>query len=229
MNPSPARPSPFQAILPLCLALLFMAVASPAAPVFRYLEQTGTDSFIFTWRLERERDTATLSVVQRQGSETFLSRNTAAGETLAWQYVHQPDTDVRAEREDDRIRLSGRFQGKTVDEVHAIDDRPWFQPLSFSLRPLALDGQATAEFWTIRVDTLELVAMRAEAAGREEMDTVRGPRLTAARVVIRPDGLLGRLWRAEYWFRAEDGQFIRYRGTHGPPGTPETVISLLDS
>ena len=111
------RPSPFQAILPLCLALLFMAVASPAAPVFRYLEQTGTDSCIFTWRLERERDTATLSVVQRQGSETFLSRNTAAGETLAWQYVHQPDTDVRAEREDDRIRLSGRFQGKTVDEV----------------------------------------------------------------------------------------------------------------
>ena len=229
MNPSPARPSPFQAILPLCLALLFMAVASPAAPVFRYLEQTGTDSFIFTWRLERERDTATLSVVQRQGSETFLSRNTAAGETLAWQYVHQPDTDVRAEREDDRIRLSGRFQGKTVDEVHAIDDRPWFQPLSFSLRPLALDGQATAEFWTIRVDTLELVAMRAEAAGREEMDTVRGPRLTAARVVIRPDGVFSRLWRAEYWFRAEDGLFIRYRGTHGPPGTPETVISLLDS
>ena len=229
MSPSPARPSPFQAILPLCLALLFMAVASPAAPVFRYLEQTGTDSFIFTWRLERERDTATLSVVQRQGSETFLSRNTAAGETLAWQYVHQPDTDVRAEREDDRIRLSGRFQGKTVDEVHAIDDRPWFQPLSFSLRPLALDGQATAEFWTIRVDTLELVAMRAEAAGREEMDTVRGPRLTAARVVIRPDGVFSRLWRAEYWFRAEDGLFIRYRGTHGPPGTPETVISLLDS
>ena len=229
MNPSPARPSPFQAILPLCLALLFMAVASPAAPVFRYLEQTGTDSCIFTWRLERERDTATLSVVQRQGSETFLSRNTAAGETLAWQYVHQPDTDVRAEREGDRIRLSGRFQGKTVDEVHAIDDRPWFQPLSFSLRPLALNGQATAEFWTIRVDTLELVAMRAEAAGREEIHTVRGPRLTAARVVIRPDGLLGRLWRAEYWFRAEDGQFIRYRGTHGPPGTPETVISLLDS
>ena len=229
MNPSPARPSPFQAILPLCLALLFMAVASPAAPVFRYLEQTGTDSCIFTWRLERERDTATLSVVQRQGSETFLSRNTAAGETLAWQYVHQPDTDVRAEREGDRIRLSGRFQGKTVDEVHAIDDRPWFQPLSFSLRPLALDGQATAEFWTIRVDTLELVAMRAEAAGREEMDTVRGPRLTAARVVIRPDGVFSRLWRAEYWFRAEDGLFIRYRGTHGPPGTPETVISLLDS
>ena len=229
MNPSPARHSPFQAILPLCLALLFMAVASPAAPVFRYLEQTGTDSCIFTWRLERERDTATLSVVQRQGSETFLSRNTAAGETLAWQYVHQPDTDVRAEREDDRIRLSGRFQGKTVDEVHTIDDRPWFQPLSFSLRPLALDRRPATEFWTIRVDTLELVAMRAEAAGREEMDTVRGPRLTAARVVIRPDGLLGRLWRAEYWFRAEDGQFIRYRGTHGPPGTPETVISLLDS
>ena len=106
MNPSPARHSPFQAILPLCLALLFMAAASPAAPVFRYLEQTGTDSFIFTWRLERERDTATLSVVQRQGSEIFLSRNTAAGETLAWQYVHQPDTDVRAERERGSLRVS---------------------------------------------------------------------------------------------------------------------------
>ena len=133
----------------------------PDAPVFRYLEQTGTDSCIFTWRLERERDTATLSVVQRQGSETFLSRNTAAGETLAWQYVHQPDTDVRAEREDDRIRLSGRFQGKTVDEVHAIDDRPWFQPLSFSLQRMLARNLDQAAFWTIRPDTLEVLAMQA--------------------------------------------------------------------
>jgi hypothetical protein len=141
MNPSPARPSPFQAILPLCLALLFMAAASPAAPVFRYLEQTGTDSFIFTWRLEREPDTATLTGVPRQGREIFRSRNTAAGDTLAWQYTRQPDTDVRAERDGDHIRLSGRFQGRKVDEVRAIDDRPWFQPLSFSLRPLALDSR----------------------------------------------------------------------------------------
>ena len=205
-----------------------MAVASPAAPVFRYLEQTGTDSCIFTWRLEQERDTATLSVVQRQGSETFLSRNTAAGETLAWQYVHQPDTDVRAEREDDRIRLSGRFQGKTVDEVHAIDDRPWFQPLSYSLQRLVMGNQRQGSFWTIRPDTLEVVAMQAEIAGSEVItsadDTL--PQLTR-KVVIRPDGILAPFWQAEYWFRQDDHLFVQYRGTHGPPGTAETVISLV--
>ena len=47
--------SPVRAILPLCLALLLMAVASsPASQIFRYREQTGGDSFTFTWRADRE-------------------------------------------------------------------------------------------------------------------------------------------------------------------------------
>jgi hypothetical protein len=221
--------SPVRAILPLCLALLLMAVASsPASQIFRYREQTGVDSFTFTWRADREQDNATVTVTQNQGSEIFSSDNTAEGTTLSWHYVKQPDTDIRAERVGDHIRFSGRFDGKPIDKKEAIDSRPWCQPLSFSLQRMVARDQQVASFWTIRPDTLEVLAMQAEKTGSEQIPADNGGGVQAAeKVVIRLDGLKSILWQAEYWFRQGDHIFLQYRGTHGPPGTAETLICLI--
>jgi hypothetical protein len=218
--------SPLRAILPLCFALLLMAVASPASQVFRYREQTGDARFTFSWRLDRERDAAI--VTQHQENEVYSSVNTLEGTTLSWRYVKQPDTDVRAERVGDTLRFSGRFDGKSIDRSQAIDPRPWYQPLSFCLQRLvAHEPRKTASFWTIRPDTLEVLAMQAEKTGSEQIATGNGGFETAEKVVIRLDGLLSSFWQAEYWFRHGDNLFLQYRGTHGPPGTDETRICLI--
>jgi hypothetical protein len=213
-----------RAILPFGLLMLLLAVASPASQLLRYREQTGESSFTFLWRSEQDRTGVTIT--QDQGDETYSSVCTPEGTTLSWRYLRRPDTDIRAERIGDRIQLSGRLDGKVIDQSRTIDGRPWFQPLSFSLQRMVARDAQTATFWTIRPDTLEIIAMKAEKFGSEQLP--RGDfGQTADKVVIRLDGLLSGVWHADYWFRQSDNLFVGYRGTHGPPGTPETSIHLI--
>jgi len=221
--------SPVRAILPLCLGLLLMAAASsPASPTFRYREQTGGEAFTFSWQAEREQGGATVAVTQRQGDEVFSSVNTAEGTTLSWRYVKLPDTDVRAERVGDRIRFSGAFAGRAINKSEPVDSRPWWQPLSFCLQEMIGRGQRQADFWTIRPDTLDVLAMQAEHADGGPRPLPDAADRAANKVVIRLDGLRAPLWSAAYWFRPGDNLFVEYRGTHGPPGTAETRICLID-
>jgi|GEM_PF-481833 len=217
--------SPLRAFVPFCLALLILATASPASQILRYREQTGDDSFTFSWRADWERDSVT--VIQNQGDEIFSSVNTTEGTTLSWRFIKQPDTDVRAERKGDRIHFSGRFAGKTIDRTEAIDPRPWYQPLSFCLQRMVAREQSSADFWTIRPDTLEVLAMQAKNAGSAQIPSINGGAERTEKVVIQLDGLMSAIWQAEYWFRSSDNLFLQYRGTHGPPGTDETRIRLV--
>ncbi len=225
MNPPHAFPaSPWRAIVPLTLALLLLAAIGSASQVFRYREQTGRDVTTYLWRVEPA--TSGYTVIHQQGEETFRSRCTEDGATVHWRYTRPPDTDVLAERAGDRILLSGRLEGELIDRDVAIDERPWFQPLSFSLQRMLTRNLDQAAFWTIRPDTLDVLAMQAERAGSETIGEA-GAALVAERVTIRLDGLLAGLWRAEYWFRQGDRLFVQYRGVHGSPGTAETVVRLM--
>ena len=216
--------SPLRAIVPFCLAMLLLAGASSASQIFRYREQTGDNSFTFIWRAVQGRNN--VAVTQEQGDKTYSSVCNPDGATLSWHYISQPDTDVRAERIGDQIHFSGRFAGEAVDKKQAIDARPWFQPLSYSLQRMLARDLAQAVFWTIRPDTLEVVAMKAEKSGREEISAGKETQ-TADKVIIRLDGLMSALWQAEYWFRPSDNLFVQYKGTHGLPGTAETSIHLI--
>ena len=213
----------------LCAAaLLFIAcTASAATREFHYREQTGDESFLFLWQAQSTPDEVTVTVTQRQGEEVYTSVNTSEGTTLSWQYSKQPDTDVRVERKGDRLIFSGRFEGKTVAKEESVDKRPWYQPLSYSLHCMEKRQQNTASFWTIRPDNLEVLTLKAEREGSGRLPEADGSALPANKVVIRLEGLLSALWSAEYWFRQGDNLFVRYRGTHGPPGVAETVITLV--
>lgn len=227
MRPLVTDRSPLRALVPFCLALLLMAVASPASQVLRYREQTGDHSFTFSWRADREGDGTTITVVQHQGDEVFTSRNSQEGATQAWRYVKEPDTDVRVERRGDSLRFEGRFDGEPVDQTRTIDHRPWFQPLSFSLNRMVAGDQRAASFWTIRPDTLDVLTLQAEQGEIESVTVADGTTRQARKVVVRLEGLMASFWRAEYWFGQDDHLFLQYRSTHGPPGTAETRISLL--
>ena len=226
MNPPhPCPAGPFRAIVPLALAMLLLAAFGSGSQVYRYREQTGREVTTYQWRVESEPWGYT--VIHQQGEETFRSRCTEDGATVHWRYTRPPDTDVLAEREGDRILFRGRLEGELIEREVVIDGRPWFQPLSFSLQRMLARNLDQAAFWTIRPDTLEVLAMQAERAGNETLDEAEETRLTE-RVAIRPNGLLAGLWQADYWFRQGDRLFVQYRAAHGPPGTAETVVQLME-
>ena len=219
---------PLRALAPLCLALVCMAMATPTSQALRYREQTGTESSTFSWRADPASNGATITVTQYQGDEVFSSVNTREGATLSWRHIKEPDTDIQVERAGDSLRFSGHLAGQPVDRRQAIDGRPWCQPLAFSLQRVAAGEQADFSFWTIRPDTLKVFAMQAHKAGSDRLAGADGNTQAADRVIIRPTGILSALWQAEYWFRSDDHLFLQYRGTHGPPGTDETRILLIN-
>ena len=207
----------FRVFVPLCLAMPFVASASAAATQeLRYREQTGKNTFFYTWTAECAANQVT--VTQKEGKDVYTSINTPKGLTLAWHYTHLPETDVHVVREGSLLRFSGRFQGKPVHKQENIDHQPWFQPMSFSLQCLEQRKQDQATFWSVRPDNLEPMTLKAQRKGKDAQGN---------RVEVRLTGLRSSLWSADYWYRATDGVFVHYRSVLGPPGTSPTVISLV--
>lgn len=221
----PIKKGLFRTLAAFCLLILAVAgFASAATQSFRYRESTGDAHRLYDWRLEAG---PPVKIVSTDDQRTFTNWCAEDGNTLKWQIETAAGERLVALREGNRIHLSGRYRGESIERIFDIDEKPWFQPLSFSLRAIVDGDDNHRDFWTIRSDTLELLAMRAE---REETETLAiGPETVAAvRIRVAPRGWKGMLWKCRYWFRAADGVFVRYHGVHGPPGTPPTVVELVD-
>ena len=219
--------------LPLAAAIclgLFTPAASPAeqesaqqTEILRYRQQTGKAAHIYNWKLETQGENVLITL--EEPDATFTNLCTPDGSTLSWTMVSPPDTRLRAERKADKLHLQGTLQGKAVDKQLPLGDNPWFQSLSYSLSRMVALKRAKTDFWFLRSDELELLGMRAELAGKEQM-VADGKTVAAQRVRIKLDSLIAAFWEASYWFRETDQVFLRYRGVNGPPGTDETMIDL---
>ena len=125
------------------------------------------------------------------------------------------------------LEIRGHRENVEIEQTHELDDIPWFQPLSYSLRSFANSEQRSMRFWTIRPDSLEPLLMTVEKDGTELLQTPLGS-LASVRLQIRMAGMLKYVWKAHYWFDALNPRFLRYEGVNGPPGTPKTVIEIRD-
>lgn len=149
--------------------------------------------------------------------------------TQQWHYISSENqVDYTARLRGDEIVIEGVNEGETVNERRRLrDDDPWIQSIEKSLEPFVLSDDDRMEFWTIQPDSLDLRKLLAKRSGPETVD-VDGEQVEAWRVRISLPGIGSIFWGAEYWYRTSDGQFVRYEGTRGPPGTPETVVEKID-
>ncbi|MBN2232019.1 MAG: hypothetical protein JW781_04250 [Deltaproteobacteria bacterium] len=214
-------------VLLLCFtaAVLFLRSASGLAAAVEshcYEEATGAERHIFAWRLTVGEQAV---ITSTEENKRFRNVCDLSGVTRGWEMQQGGHTDVQARREGNVIVLSGTCEGVALDRRLPVDDAPWLQPLSYSFRSFIAGEDDEIEFWTIRPDKLKAVKMKAE---RREIESlmVDGRPVAARKVRISLTGLMGRLWAGYYWFRCEDGLFLRYEGVHGPPGTPKTLINL---
>lgn len=225
-------------VIGVVLALAFSSVAGPNAlasvnplPLrpteVRYLEVTGKAKKIFSWQTMQQED-GSIVVVLEEKNIRFENVCRKTGETIAWRYQDAEQTQLSAKREGNTIIIHGVRLGKPVDKVIEIDDRPWYQPLSFSLQDFLNSDRQQTSFWTIRVNNLDAYALKAKKLGDEKIDTVAGA-IMAKHVEIRVEGILSGFWQAAYWYRQEDGLFLRYRSVHGAAGTDATEITIASA
>ncbi len=136
--------------------------------------------------------------------------------------------DYTVVRSGNTLVFGGIFGGKPVSKRIAIDQRPWYESFERSAHDLVTGGSRNAlVFWIVNPWDANAYLLQARSEGSEEV-TVDGEQVDAVRVRAQPVGILRFFWSALYWFRPDDGQFERYEAVRGGPGTPETIVELMD-
>lgn len=214
----------------ICVLLVFFLFSStaygeiPPPGVYTYQEIVGEKSFPFFWEVTREGLFLIVSVYEKDKS--FINTCSTDGATWRWQLQDGTRHNLVIDRQGDVLKISGIRDGSAYQESVGIDERPWYQPLSFSLQGFLVSDLQTMSFWTIRADTIEVVAMQVKKKGEEEL-FLNGLPVMAQKVEIRADGFYAHFWHGTYWFRKSDKLFLRYQSVHGSPGTAETIVELV--
>ncbi|MFO7831041.1 MAG: hypothetical protein R6V18_03535 [Desulfuromonadaceae bacterium] len=191
----------------------------------QYLKTTGDKEQLFAWRLKYENG---LRLDSRIAGEHDVTRMNTALETQSWS-VNDPQagTDMRVVRKGQRLLFSGVYKGREIEREIEVDESPWYQALSLSLRQFAEGEFDGLEFWTVRPDTLDVHRLQVKREG-EELLELNGERVSCVKLKIQLTGMKSIFWRSYYWLRESDGLFVRYEGPSGPPGWPMTTVEILD-
>lgn len=199
-------------------------VAAEQVESYRYKHVTGSQVHYFDWQLNSGE---TLYLQTRQQLELTETRFNSDLSTLSWK-IRDSDslTDLTVERRGNSLVMQGTFKGEILSKEEPIDEAPWYQALSVSLRQFVELEQESVHFWTIRADNLEVHQLRASRQKNTSI-MVGNDSVATIQLKIQPTGWRAPFWSANYWLREKDGVFLRYQGRSGPPGAPTTVITMV--
>lgn len=215
---------------PFVLFLYLVATCDPISAAvsgspYIYEERVGGKLTSFYWQKDVKGKRVLVSVWDRDTS--FLNLCTSDGTTLEYHLANRiKDTDIYVRREGDVLQISGIRESKKYKADVEIDQRPWRQPLSFSLGPFLRSDRTHMSFWTVRADSVEPIALVVKKLGEEQLD-FPVPGTVSVKLEVRAEGIYSHFWHGTYWFRRSDQLFLMYRAVHGFPGTPETVVRLV--
>ncbi len=189
-----------------------------------YLETTGKEQKTFQLTLHEE--VAPQTLTYQDDKESGLTTFDPDLATRRWHIESaERQTSIDAVRRDETLTIEGALSGQPIIRTHSLGDLPWHQALSISLRAIIEHPNGPREFWILRPDTLDLHRMQVSELIATDLELL-GQVIPTWRLTIRLTGWQSYLWHAHYWLRQTDGQFLKYEGISGPPGTPATIIIL---
>jgi hypothetical protein len=196
----------------------------------RYLEITGDDRSELVAREWRVDGGLLLESTSSTGDRHLVLVDDAR-RTRAWRF-ESPGTATAVESvlAGGLIDVKGRVSGEPVVDSVPTEGALWIQSIERSLRDFVLtanDG-ATVRFAVLQPDTLKFRTLQARVFDEDDRN-VAGRLTSVRRVRISLPGIGVLVWRSDYWFRMPDGLFVESRVTRGPPGTPETRVTLAEA
>ncbi|MFW6291463.1 MAG: hypothetical protein ACOC7V_03970 [Spirochaetota bacterium] len=208
---------------------MFAVPDGPPAHTARYTEVTDgerIDLVAREWRV----DGGLLLESTSSTGDRHLVRVDERLRTRAWRFERESaDVEIETIARNGTIVVGGNRDGQAVSERVQIGDARWIQSIERSLRDFVLNANEgdRIRFEVVQPDTLgarTLQARMLETGSRP----VAGTPTDVRHVRISLPGIAALIWRSDYWFRLPDGLFVESRVTRGPPGTPETVVTLVD-
>lgn len=192
---------------------------------FLYQERVGDEITKFTWSAKAKGDL--IEVVSEAEKKIFHNLCRSDGVTLEWKMKDEFEGhDIKALRQQDLLKISGVKNGERYEETVGLGGKPWFQPISFSLRDFLKSSGNSISFWTIRADKVEPIVLEAVKKGEEKL-RYNNELVLAQKVEVRAEGFFSHFWHGTYWYRKSDKQLLLYKSVHGLPGTKETIVQLV--
>jgi hypothetical protein len=187
-----------------------------------YVEHDGKKARKVQWCLTQHEG---FRLTYKKATETHITRTNENLETLTWS-MDDPakEISIKALRKKNALFLHGRFKGKTIDRHIQIDSAPWFQATSLSLKKFATSHPKKIEFWTLRVSNLKAYKLSAAKVDRVRLTMDRKP-IETIKIEMRLTGWRSYFWKSDYWFKADDGLFLRFEGENGPSGESRITIN----
>lgn len=211
------------------MALLFFfglvcdSAHASAMESYHYVETIGEIGKDIQWCVDKSEPARLL---YQSKEETHITRTDEFYATTQWEMEKiDEDTLLHARRTPRAIIIQGQWKGHQISKELSIDDAPWYQATSWSLRAFILSSREEIRFWTVRVDTLEVHKIKA-VKRRQTVLNLNGVKEEAVKVELRLTGLLAPFWKSSYWFRQSDGVFLRFEGPSGPPGAPTLLVEF---
>lgn len=203
-----------------------------AVPVFSksytYRMVTGASTNITVYWDEEYLDLGFIKVYATNETEVYDAYCLTNFEAVRWSYQNTAsDTALLCERRNNLLFISGKTKGMEMQRVVAIDSDPVYQTLSYSLSEFLRSEKNMVKFWFVTPGDyapFKLIAYRMD----KEIIKVNGVAVEAYCVKQTLDGPMRTLWHAFYWFRAFDLVYVKYEGINGGPGTPLTVVELIE-
>jgi hypothetical protein len=212
-----------------CLLMLCVHVIGAQNKLI-YRERTGQKTAtVEVW--EEQESGGTLLRSTMSYGESYAIWNDDEMATTCFSYGNKDqDTAYTASREGNAIRLEGTLRGTPFVRRSTIDARPLYESVERSLQGFAISGsRATISFWIVLPTEAIVFLLTARREGREVVD-VGGRSVDAEKVKVSLPGLASILWSSLYWYRPDDGTFLRSESVRsiGIAGMPKTVLELIE-
>jgi hypothetical protein len=227
----------------LLLPVINRAIQPLIIPLFVLFSPGPSTADTLSYYFSMDKDTAFSSCIISKVEKGTIIKSDWRAETLfvqnelmldtsgverAWKSCNvREGTQVSAVRSGDSLLLTGTYRKKPVTKSYALKGIAWKQMIPFDLADFAFSKNASLTFLSIALMgpyALKTAQMQAKRVG-EETISYKGETTAAIHIRVSPAGIFAALWHANYWFRKNDGVFIRSEST-GMPGRPGAIMEL---
>jgi hypothetical protein len=201
-----------------------LAMANNDTDIVRhYIEQKGDTTKHVRWQLT---DRNGYQLTYQTADECHVTETDDSLATLSWQMAKTSQgSRMKAIRRGNAIFIDGKDKGKEIQKHIEIDDAPWFQATSLSLRNFVLSEQMEIYFWIFIPQFYDAYKMKATKSGIEILEIDDQP-VETIKLELQLTGLLGAFWRGHYWYRTRDGAFMRFEGPADIASAERMVVSF---
>jgi len=210
--------------------MLFFILVSLIAPATGFALETtltwkvGKDTVLFNESV-KETGTGFTAVLTTSVGEYDSLEMDSKRSTIRWQRrLKSENTEVSAERNGSKVRVSGTYKGKPYDKTHDIGDLPWYQLHEISYEELFATGVASANFWTIDRKTMKPTEFKAERQ-LEETINIMGAPVQSVKYALTVNGVPSLLFTSYFWLRKTDGRFLNLE-VPAVLGLPRSSVEL---